>query len=319
MATPPPTVINLSQDSADEDISIECAPPAYCVIIRLHNDTTDHHAFKCKTNAPRRWSVKPNGGVIDPGESVEVAFKLCGPSLEGLDIDRHLLLEAPVAAADVARLRTQRQQNPRSSINMPDLDTPRLRQRRLTPRFGTRPDAVTLAALSGAREIVSPSSAVLLSPGTESASSTRARNSPPMVSPEAGPPSAARPPSIESPLPSQAVHARTPGTLSGPWDGKQPTVAARVAELDRRYGGLTNLDGDSGVGQGDDASSASSGERARRRRGLLGTILSLLSRGTDEFLPWLSWKVYDILWALLLLYLGRRLKCIRRAQELEIL
>ena len=44
-----------------------------------------------------------------------------------------------------------------------------------------------------------------------------------------------------------------------------------------------------------------------------------LSRASDELSPWLAWKVYDVLFALLLLYLGKRVRLIRQAQELDIL
>ena len=52
------------------------------------------------------------------------------------------------------------------------------------------------------------------------------------------------------------------------------------------------------------------------KQGLLGWLLRLLASGAGEFTPWLSWKVYDVLWALALLWLGRRLKWVRDAQEL---
>lgn len=54
---------------------------------------------------------------------------------------------------------------------------------------------------------------------------------------------------------------------------------------------------------------------AEQKRGLLGWLLRLLSAGSDELLTWASWKVYDILWAVLLLYLGRRFRWARRLQE----
>ena len=48
-------------------------------------------------------------------------------------------------------------------------------------------------------------------------------------------------------------------------------------------------------------------------------LLSLLSRGGDEFVPWLSWKAYDVLFALAILYLAKRVKLIQRARELELI
>ena len=35
----------------------------------------------------------------------------------------------------------------------------------------------------------------------------------------------------------------------------------------------------------------------------------------EEFAPWLSWKVYDVLFALCILVLGRRIKWLREAQD----
>ena len=58
----------------------------------------------------------------------------------------------------------------------------------------------------------------------------------------------------------------------------------------------------------------------RARDGLLGKLLgTIFSAIGEEFAPWLSWKVYDVLFAVLMLYLGRRLAWVRRARELEIL
>ena len=36
---------------------------------------------------------------------------------------------------------------------------------------------------------------------------------------------------------------------------------------------------------------------------------------SEELVPWLSWKVYDVLFALAMLYLGRRVQAIRYARE----
>ena len=57
--------------------------------------------------------------------------------------------------------------------------------------------------------------------------------------------------------------------------------------------------------------------------GVLSSLLWLLGGGferlLEEFSPWLSWKVYDVLFALAILYLAKRVKLIRKAQELDIL
>ena len=66
-------------------------------------------------------------------------------------------------------------------------------------------------------------------------------------------------------------------------------------------------------------SSDDDGSDGADAHGLLGYVRSLLWRGSEEIVPWLSWKVFDILFALLLLRLAKRFKCIRRLQELEVL
>ena len=69
----------------------------------------------------------------------------------------------------------------------------------------------------------------------------------------------------------------------------------------------------------DEGGSGGQSRRRRRNRGVLGYIMSLLSRGSEEALPWLSWKVFDILFALLMLRLAKRFKFIRHLQELEVI
>ena len=50
---------------------------------------------------------------------------------------------------------------------------------------------------------------------------------------------------------------------------------------------------------------------------LASRLLAFLGFGFDEFEPWLKWKVYDVLFALLLVLLGRRLRhpVVQRALE----
>ena len=49
--------------------------------------------------------------------------------------------------------------------------------------------------------------------------------------------------------------------------------------------------------------------------GLLRALRDFLTTASGEFSPWLSWKVYDVLFALTLLVLGRRIKWLRAAQQ----
>jgi hypothetical protein len=55
-------------------------PPLNRVItntLKLHNMSTDYHiAYKVKTTAPQRYCVRPNTGVLPPGETAEVQVLL---------------------------------------------------------------------------------------------------------------------------------------------------------------------------------------------------------------------------------------------------
>jgi len=89
-------------------------------------------------------------------------------------------------------------------------------------------------------------------------------------------------------------------------------MARELAETDARGGDA-----------GDDEGRGEAEEARRRRDGLradlLGRVRSALADAlqtcSDEFPAWLSWKVCDVLWAIALLYLGRRIRWVRRAQE----
>ena len=51
-------------------------------------------------------------------------------------------------------------------------------------------------------------------------------------------------------------------------------------------------------------------------RGVLGdSVVDWVVYLADEMDPWLKWKVYDVLFALAMLYLGRRVQAIRYARE----
>ena len=63
---------------------------------------------------------------------------------------------------------------------------------------------------------------------------------------------------------------------------------------------------------GGDGSEGDDDEAEETRHPLLRLLSRMLSRMAgsyfDEFEPWLKWKVYDVLFALLLVFLGRRLR-----------
>ena len=308
--------IGLSEEASWAEIVAECtAAGGHRILVRLSNaGGASHVAYKCKTNAPRRWSVRPNGGVLAPGEEVDVTFRLCGSDVDTLEDDRHLILSAPVSADQAQRLRDQRAVRPRSSLALPDLDTPRVSQHRVIPRFDVWP----------ASSMLSPASQATPVPASDRRSSPRPS---PAVTTNDWMRNAESPPSRgKLPAPPMSVAAVRRG---------QP-VRERVAEIDRRNStssepawlsaagvevSTTGSHEENAEQTSEDVSDGGGSESGRERRhgGLLGALLSLLDRAADEVVPWLSWKVYDVLFALAMLYLAKRVKLIRKAQELDIL
>ena len=315
--------MGLALGDAVEDFSLACSAPEYRITLRMTNDTGSHQAWKMKTNAPQRWSVRPNGGVLNPGEAVDVAFKLCGVSMEGIESDRHLIINAPVAIAVAARLSEQRRQNPRASLDVPNLETPGVGQRRMTPVFTHLPPPQDLASPRAG----SPSDAPA-KPAVALASPLPATHTPAgLVSPAGG--------------------STTPFTDAAAWPvDHRLSVTQRVAVLNRRYpsdvdgaarSGMVHAASSASVaeqegeeteeeeeedGDDDDAAADDEGKprpRRRGRQGLLGLLMSLLSRGSEELVPWLSWKVFDVIFALAVLWLAKRVKFVREAKELDLI
>jgi hypothetical protein len=298
-------LVDLSEEARAWDLVSRCEAPEYAIVVALRNIGAAPQAFKCKTNAPRRWSVRPNGGVVEPGETVEVCIRVMqrASALAGIEDDRHLILSAPVSEHDAARLRELRDSNNLHS------ETPGVSQTRLTPTFASLPDR-------DETRHGSPSASALVASDTMLSPTTAAG----FASPRA------------------VVEAPT----------RHTSVADQVAELDRKYS-VPALNGrpprpstpvsDSGSDATSDAWDGGGGALALLRR----LLRRLLSSARDEFSAWLScaralaararlrarhaptaarpalrrrrWKVYDILWALALLLLGRRLKWVRDAQE----
>jgi len=81
------------------------------------------------------------------------------------------------------------------------------------------------------------------------------------------------------------------------------------------------IGGKNGSASGEDAddSDGTASVSAPHSGGIVHLLADWILRGREEFVPWLSWKVYDILFALALIWLGRRVKLIRDAQEHGIL
>ena len=319
--------------SSVDDVELPCRAPGYRIVVQLVNGETEPQIFKCKTSAPRRWSVRPNSGVLDPGESVDVTFKLAAQSEEAanaakVDPDRHLIVSSVVRVEVAEGLRTQRKQHP-PTFDAPMLDSPGASQLRVSPIFSaplpirsfppaTRTPAVQIPVPVGTMNGAAPSDAE--SYGSVGAplplAGATPNGNPPMLTP------------LSSPMPpSPAPPKSAPRTAPTPFQ-KQASVAERVAELNRRNSDsptrlasdVAMLDPAAPPGGGPSAEDSDDEDgRGARKGGLANYLLSLLHRGADEFVPWLSWKVFDVLFALLMLKLARRSRLIRDAQEAGIL
>eukprot|EP00900_Chrysochromulina_parva_P000750 jgi/Chrpa1/10676/Chrysochromulina_OHIO_Genome00006316-RA len=326
-STPAATQVALTAEPHSTELSVKCVAPEYSIALILSNGTSLHHCFKLKTNAPRRWSVRPNGGVLAPGETAALSIKVIRTSADfrGIEDDRHLIVSVPVSPAEAVTLREQRAAAPRTSPARPDVSEPGASRTHITPRFATLP-------------VPLPS---------EAATAGTAASSP------AAPPGS----TMYSPLPSPMVGA-LPGSPAVDYRRPFSSVANQVSAIDVRrhptsngahHHGAAHMNGGSAHGSGSTPARAGGEEAAgggagggdgdgdhEDRSGLLGkllgvragdgrlgkllkTISPIFSAIGEEFAPWLSWKVYDVLFAVLMLYLGRRLAWVRRAQELEIL
>ena len=109
-STPAATQVALTAEPHSTELSVKCVAPEYSIALILSNGTSLHHCFKLKTNAPRRWSVRPNGGVLAPGETAALSIKVIRTSADfrGIEDDRHLIVSVPVSPAEAVALREQR-------------------------------------------------------------------------------------------------------------------------------------------------------------------------------------------------------------------
>ena len=121
------TELELHRSAAVLDVSCEVTLPGCQLALVLRN-------------APRRWSVRPNGGVIEAGASVRVVATyvgdVCGVAAAGgFGDDRHLILSVPLLPHQAEKLAALRRDGG-PWRNMPELDkdNPRVSQCRLTPR-----------------------------------------------------------------------------------------------------------------------------------------------------------------------------------------
>eukprot|EP00002_Diphylleia_rotans_P037811 TRINITY_DN8495_c0_g2_i1.p1 TRINITY_DN8495_c0_g2~~TRINITY_DN8495_c0_g2_i1.p1 ORF type:complete len:267 (-),score=59.04 TRINITY_DN8495_c0_g2_i1:237-1037(-) len=92
--TPSELVFNPQQQKADEKSAVE-----RMVVKNIANTTI---AYKVKTTAPKRYSVRPNSGILPPGASVEVLVTLqLSSSLDPAEIRKDkFLVESIVVVGD---------------------------------------------------------------------------------------------------------------------------------------------------------------------------------------------------------------------------
>ena len=119
------------------EASLVCGAPRFTLLLNLSNHGELPLGFKAMTNAPRRWSVKPNGGVIEPGSTVQIVLSLItARAKESFANDHHLILSLPLQPEDVARLLQLRSaENGRVSIPSLTQDNPQVSQARLSPQL----------------------------------------------------------------------------------------------------------------------------------------------------------------------------------------
>ena len=308
--------LDLAMDGAAPrcvEASLVCRAPRFTLQLNLSNHGELPLGFKAMTNAPRRWSVKPNGGVVEPGTTVQIVLSLItARAKESFANDHHLILSLPLQPEDVARLLQLRSaENGRVSIPSLTQDNPQVSQARLSPQ----PEPPQ----PGLEQVVeSPLANGACCEELRSASSSSCR-------PE---------------VTNGATHAAG-GELA-----TDLSVAERVKDLQRKFSnagakkprpmpassraGLA-AEGASASASGTLAASAdpssalsdssdSEPTQPLLRHPILRWIAQLLGAVFgedffDEFEPWLKWKVYDVLFALGVVLLGRRLSRCPRAQR----
>lgn len=293
------------------------------------------------TNAPRRWSVRPNGGVLEPGQTIAVSLTLTRPSAkDSLAGDHHLILSVPISREEATRLYELRTSNGKASIPALTIDNPQVRAVRRSPL----PD--TPAA---------PAIAVSLTPACPlpACQATQARVSP-LLSAEDASSAVASPMNGHFASPNgthNSDDAAGSDATASAGDDSDMSVAERVKDLQRRFSssgaalvskpaapsaganGSPQADsaaspraradaGSPGAGgprqpmqrqqqqqqNGGDGSEGDDDEAEATRHPLLRLLSRMFGSYFDEFEPWLKWKVYDVLFALLLVFLGRRLR-----------
>jgi len=272
------------------DHFVEISTPELSATLRLVNGGDRPLGYKAKTNTPRRWLVRPNSGVIEPGSSLSVIFTLLSPLAESgqnraglidarsLSDDRFLLISAPVSPDEAAALRCRAD--------------------------GSRADVACLHEEHASSSLSWISVRLFLRP-------------PPIDSPLRSPTSAAS----ASPVPVQPPPPCLVPPMTPEFSGL--SVAQQISRIQtahphgERNGGV-KVEGSGGgayTPYSDQESDGSSDSSADGPTTLAGKLLTLLLSPLDELEPWFKWKVFDILWAVGLLLLAKRVKWVARLQK----
>jgi hypothetical protein len=290
-------VLHRARTVADYVVSV--ASPELSTTLQLVNGGDVLLGYKAKTNAPGRWLVRPNVGVIEPGASLAVAVTLLSPlsstagaefadrragmlEASSLSSDRFLLISAAVSPEEAAVLRERRADGARADCPSLREDHPSASLSRIAVRLMLRPPPT------------SPS------PRMRSLSLSSPPPSPPPASPQLSPA-----------LLDAAFRAGNEGVPSEP---------ARVERTPPSHGGAGGEAASEALKDGytpfDEPPADGASEGPSEGPGTLaGRLLALLAWPLDELAPWFKYKLFDILWASALLLIAKRVRCVARLQK----
>lgn len=277
------------------------ASPELSTTLQLVNGGDVLLGYKAKTNAPRRWLVRPNAGVIEPGASLAVDFTLLSPlnlasgsdsadrragmlEASSLADDRFLLISAAVSPEEAAILRERRADGARTDCPSLHEEHPAASLSRIAVRLMLRPPPTAH------------------SPHMRSFSLSSAPSSPVPTSPQLPPA-----------LPDVSVQSRNGGAPSEleRVERIHPThpagAAGGAAAAEALKNGYTPFD----EPPVDGASETPSEGPVT----LVGWLLELLAWPLDELAPWSKWKLFDVCWAVALLLIAKRVRCVARLQQ----
>ena len=102
--------LQLGSERSVSEMEFDMVAPALTATLLLANTSEVPLGYKAKTNAPRRWLVRPNIAAIPPGGTLRVSLSLLGPpgsllAVSSLNEDRVLILSAPLEEEETLRRR----------------------------------------------------------------------------------------------------------------------------------------------------------------------------------------------------------------------